>query len=442
MEERSGTEDVFHKARHIYLDTTNGGLMPGRKLWLSSITAAGLGGMVAAAVMAAPSLQDPAPGTRIEVKASDLPKPYATPSAGNRAEPAQGRGNRMPRVPDGFTVNIFADHLSHARWLTVASNGDVFLAEPRPGHIRLLRDADGDGRAEVNQVFVSGFQRPHGMAIQGDAFYFADANGVWRLPYKPGDMKASAKPQPVTAKGAFGATGGHWTRNIAFAPNGETFYVAIGSASNIAEDPSPRATIQEFTADGKNQRTFASGLRNPVGIAFYPGTNDLYTVVNERDGLGEELVPDYLTQVRDGGFYGWPYSYIGSHPQPNFADKRPDLVKQAIVPDVLFRSHTAALGLAFYTADQFPADYKGDAFVALHGSWNAAQPRGYQVVRVPFKNGKPVGHYEVFMSGFWVAGTEPAQVIGRPVGLAVARDGSLLVADDLANVIWRVSRKR
>lgn len=415
--------------------------MLGRKSWLSLLAAAGLAGMATTGVVAQ-IWQDPAPGTRIEVKAADLPPPYASAGARNRAEPAEGRGGRMPRVPDGFTVNIFADRLNHARWLAVAPNGDVFLAEPRSGHIRVLRDADGDGRAEISQVFVDGFQRPHGMAIRDGVFYFADANGVWRVPYKPGDLKASAKPQQVTAKGAFGATGGHWTRNIAFAPDGSKFYVSIGSATNIGEDPSPRATIQEFSADGKNQRTFATGLRNAVGIAFYPGTNDLYTVVNERDGLGDELVPDYLTRVRDGGFYGWPYSYIGAHPQPGFADKRPDLVKQAIVPDVLFRSHTAALGLTFYTADQFPADYKGDAFVSLHGSWNAAQPRGYQVVRVPFKDGKPVGHYEVFMSGFWVGGATPAQVIGRPVGLAVARDGSLLVADDSANVIWRVSRRR
>jgi glucose/arabinose dehydrogenase len=412
--------------------------MVGRNLWFISMLAAVLGGSQALAQ----TFQDPPPGTRVEVRPDDLPRPHATPSVGNQAEPVARRDGRLPRVPDGFAVNIFADRLAHARWLTVAPNGDVFLAEPRSGHIRVLRDADGDGRAEINQVFLDGLRRPHGMALRDNAFYVADVNAVWRVPYTPGELKASAKPQQVTAKGALGDSGGHWTRNIAFAPDGSKFYVAIGSASNMAEEKSPRATVQEFSADGKNQRTFASGLRNPVGIAFYPGTNDLYTVVNERDGQGDELVPDYLTRLKDGGFYGWPYSYIGSHPQPEFAGKRPDLVKQAIVPDLLFRAHTAALGLVFYTADQFPADYKGDAFVALHGSWNAKQPRGYNVVRVPFENGKPAGHYEVFMSGFWVDGADPAQVIGRPVGLAVARDGSLLVADDSANVVWRVSRKR
>ncbi len=403
-------------------------------LLAAGLTAAGLLPVLATA-------QDQPPGTRIEVKPSDLPPPYATPSVRNRAQPVERRDGRMPRAPEGFSVNIFADRLDHARWLAVAPNGDVFLAEPRAGHVRILRDADGDGRAEVSQIFVGGFARPHGMAIRDDSLYVADVNAVWRLPYKTDDLTASGKQQ-VTAKGALGGSGGHWTRNIVFAPDGGKFYVSVGSGGNIDEENAPRATVQEFAADGKNQRTFATGLRNPVGIAFYPGSNDLYTVVNERDGMGDELVPDYMVRLKDGGFYGWPYSYIGGNPQPKFADKRPDLVKQAIVPDLLFRAHTAALGLVFYTADQFPADYKGDAFVALHGSWNAAQPRGYHVVRVPFKDGKPVGYYEVFLSGFWIEGAEPAQVIGRPVGLAVARDGSLLVADDAANVVWRVSRNR
>lgn len=412
--------------------------MKATKTWFVLVA----GGFAAALLPVLAIAQDQPPGTRIEVKPGDLPPPYATPSVRNRAQPVERRDNRMPRAPEGFSVNIFADRLEHARWLAVAPNGDVFLAEPRAGHIRILRDADGDGRAEVNQEFARGFRQPHGMAVRDGALYVADTDAVWRIPYKAGDLRASAMAEPVTAKGVFGGSGGHWTRNIEFAPDGSKFYVAVGSGSNIDEEKVPRATVQEFSADGKNQRTFATGLRNPVGIAFYPGTNDLYTVVNERDGMGDELVPDYMVRLKDGGFYGWPYSYIGGNPQPKFAEKRPDLVKQAIVPDLLFRAHTAALGLVFYTADQFPADYKGDAFVALHGSWNAAQPRGYHVVRVPFKDGKPAGHYEVFLSGFWIDGAEPAQVIGRPVGLAVARDGSLLVADDAANVVWRVSHNR
>jgi glucose/arabinose dehydrogenase len=259
------------------------------------------------------------------------------------------------------------------------------------------------------------------------------------VPYAEGMDKATTRPQRITPAGAFGSGGGHATRNIAFSPDGKKLYVAIGSASNVAEDPAPRATIQEFAADGSGQRTFASGLRNPVGIAFYPGSDDLYTVVNERDGLGDGLVPDYLTRVKEGGFYGWPYSYIGSHPQPGYADKRPDLVKSAIVPDLLFQAHSAPLGLAFYTARQFPEKYRGGAFVGLHGSWNAGVPRGYTVAFVPFDGGRPASHYEIFMSGFWVDGDSTARVIGRPVGTAIAKDGSLLVADDVANVIWRVS---
>jgi len=195
--------------------------------------------------------------------------------------------------------------------------------------------------------------------------------------------------------------------------------------------------VQKVTADGHLQ-TFAAGLRNPVGIAFYPGTNDLYVTVNERDGLGDGLVPDYFTRIRQGDFFGWPYAYIGRHPDPDYGAKRPDLVAKTKVPDVLFQSHSAPLGLVFYEGDQFPADYKGDAFVALHGSWNAAAPTGYKVVRIKFANGRPIGGYEDFLTGFWNGSTSPAQVWGRPAGLLVAKDGSLLVADDDGKTIWRV----
>ena len=219
-------------------------------------------------------------------------------------------------------------------------------------------------------------------------------------------------------------------------------YIAIGSSGNIGEDPLPRATIQVFDLGpngATNQRTFASGTRNPVGLAFYPGTSDLYTAVNERDTLGDELVPDYFTKVADGGFYGWPYSYIGQNPQPGFADKRPDLVAKAIVPDLLLRSHSAPLGIAFSTGTKFPAEYQGGVFIALHGSWNAAAPRGYLVAYAPFTNGKPAGDYQIFATGFWTMGADHAGVMGRPAAVAVAKDGSLLVADDVGNTIWRIS---
>jgi glucose/arabinose dehydrogenase len=377
------------------------------------------------------------------MRVEDLPAPNATPSAANPPQAVAPPEGAALTAPPGFNVSVFADGLEDARWMAVAENGDVFLARPSSGQVTLLRDTNGDGKADAKSVFVEGLSQPHGLAIQGGYLYVGDTEGVWRVPYKPGQEKADAKPQRITPEGALGGGNGHWTRNLAFSPDGTRFYVAIGSGTNIGVEKPPRATVQEFSADGKPLGTYASGLRNPVGISFYPGSEDLYVVVNERDTLGDELVPDYLTHLVRGGFYGWPYSYIGAHPQPGFADKAPDLVKQAIVPDLLFKSHSAPLGLVFYEGAQFPAEYKGSAFVALHGSWNAATPRGYMVVRVPFEAGRPAAYYESFLTGFRLQGKKGfgnrAQVWGRPAGLAVAHDGSLLVADDVGNKIWRVS---
>jgi glucose/arabinose dehydrogenase len=401
-----------------------------------------LGGMMAACLLIAAQsagAADEQPGQRFEISPDRLPAPYATPSSGNASSRLRRPADATLRVPPGFKVNIFADRLDHARWLTVAPNGDVLLAEPREGKITLLRDADKDGRADTVTTLAEGFERPHGLAIHGGYLYVGDVRDVWRVPYKPGDTKAAGRRELVGAEGALGSGGGHWTRNIAFSPDGAHFYVSVGSAGNIDEERAPRATVQEFKADGSGQRTFASGLRNPVGIAFYPGTSDLYVVVNERDGLGDGLVPDYLTRLKDGGFYGWPYAYIGPHPQPDYAQRRPDLVKATIVPDVLFQSHSAPLGLVFYEGAQFPAAYRGGAFVALHGSWNSGKPTGYKVVFVPFKDRRPAGGYQNFAVGFWAQGSARAQVWGRPVGLAVAADGSLLVADDVGQTIWRIS---
>jgi glucose/arabinose dehydrogenase len=402
-----------------------------------------------AAISITPVAADPSqtPGTKLKVDLSALAKPGDTPSKANASRSVPRPANATLNVPAGFVVNIFAEKLSSARNVMVASNGDVFLAESRAGKITLLRDADDDGKAETATTFAEGFKNPYGIAFGRDAVYIGDNEGVWRIAYTAGDTTARAKQTMITAPGAFGQISGHSTRNVTLSPDGKKLYVAIGSAGNIAEEPEPRATIQEFTLDAAGtkagqQRTFATGLRNPVGTAFYPGTNDLYTVVNERDTLGDELVPDYLTKVADAGFYGWPYSYVGKNPQPGFADRRPDLVAKTIAPDVPFRSHSAPLGLTFYTGTQFPARYQGGAFVALHGSWNAAVPRAYNVVFVPFENTKAEGGYEVFASGFWSgAGTTPAEVWGRPAGVAVAKDGSLLIADDGSNTIWRVSYK-
>jgi glucose/arabinose dehydrogenase len=400
------------------------------------------GWIVAAALLA---LAQPAaaagdrPGQRFEISPDRLPAPYATPSSGNSASRMRRPADATLEVPAGFKVNVFADRLDHARWMTVAPNGDVLLAEPRDGKVTLLRDSDKDGRADTVTTFADGFDRPHGLAIHDGYLYVGDVREVWRVPYKVGDTKAGGKRELVGSEGALGSGGGHWTRNIAFSPDGSHFFVSVGSAGNIDVERAPRATVQAFKADGSGQRTFASGLRNAVGIAFYPGTSDLYVVVNERDGMGDGLVPDYLTRIRDGGFYGWPYSYIGSHPQPDYAERAPEMVKKAIVPDLLFESHSAPLGLVFYQGGQFPVAYRGGAFVALHGSWNSGKPTGYKVVFVPFKDRRPAGYYENFATGFWAGGTSRAQVWGRPAGLAVAGDGSLLVADDVGQTIWRIS---
>ena len=381
----------------------------------------------------------PRVGDRIEVRADDMPNPYATLSAFNQGRIILRTSSATLKVPDGFEANIFAFGFNNARWMTVAANGDVLVADAKPGRVIVLRDSDGDGRADIAETFAAGHRYPHGMAILDGYLYVTDLDNIWRYDYSDGQLKASGKPKAMLPPGSLGGQSGHITRTLAISPDGARFYVAVGSRDNIAEEDPPRATVQEFALDGSGQRTFASGLRNPVGIAFRPGSDDLYVVVNERDGLGNELVPDYLTRIEDGDFFGWPYAYIGTHIQPGFSRKRPDQVARTKLPDVLFRSHSAPLGLVFYDASSFPADYRGDAFVALHGSWNAATPRGYMIARVPFVNGRPAGHYRVFATGFWERGESRAEVWGRPAGLAVAADGSLLIADDVGGVIWRIS---
>lgn len=387
-----------------------------------------------------PAWADPlglAPGHRFEVRAADLPAPYTTPSTPNGPrEIALPRGTSLS-VPVGFRAEIFAEGLEHARWLTVAADGTVSVAESSAGIVTLLRDLDGDGAAEIRSTFVSGLNFPHGMSV-GDGFlYVADLNAVRRFPYSLMRDEPTGPGADVTRPGALGGTTGHRTRSLLF--GADRFYVTVGSAGNVGIEAEPRATVQVFDGDGGNQATFASGLRNPVGIDFHPDTGELYVVVAERDGMGDELVPDFFTRIHEGEFFGWPYAYIGANPQPGFAEARPDLVAASREPDVLFQSHSTPLGLVFYDGSSFPDDYRGDAFVALRGSFNAAEPRGYMVVRVPFEGGRPAGYYEAFATGFWVSGERTANVVGRPVGLAVAKDGSLLVADDVGNRIWRIS---
>jgi glucose/arabinose dehydrogenase len=375
----------------------------------------------------------------IQIRVADLPPPFKTESASKSPQVISRPTNATLQVPPGFTANLFAQNLSRPRWLMVGPNGDVFLSESYDNRIRLLRDTNRDGIAEVNTVFAEGLNQPLGIAISPDrrSFYIANTDAVIRYPYQVGQNKLQGKPTTITQ-----LTGGgynqHWTRNLIFSSDGSKLYVSIGSKSNADPEDPPRASIQVMNPDGSDRQTYASGLRNPVGLAFHPVTKRLYATVNERDGLGDDLVPDYLTSVSPGGFYGWPYSYLGNNPDPRLP-RRPELEGRALVPDVLFQAHSAALGLVFYKGQQFPKAYQNNAFVAFRGSWNRAEGTGYKIVRVPFQStGKPKGYYEDFVTG-WLADPKVPTVWGRPVGLAIAQDGSFLIADEPGGMIWRVS---
>ncbi len=392
-----------------------------------------------------------------------LPPPFHTPWFRKPTRVVAMPDGHQLTVPPGFTVNLFADKLQFARFMALAPNGDVLLAEPIRGaaKITVLRDADKDGVAETRETFTTGLNRPFGLAFWKNYLYVGNNDSVVRFTYKPGQTAADGPPEKVADLPPSDAaldedtasrlhidlnqTRGynHWTRNLVFNPAGTKMYVTVGSSTNATpESDARRAAINEYDPDGTAHRVFASGLRNPVGLAYFPGTNTLWTAVNERDQLGDDLVPDYITSVRDGAFYGWPYSYIGQHVDPTVKAPRPDLVAKAIVPDVLLPSHSAALGLIFYTGSQFPAEYRHSAFVALHGSINRSKLSGYSVVRVPFGNGKPSGPPEDFLSGFIARDDEDKQAWGRPVGLLQMPDGSLLVSDDGGNRVWRVSYRK
>jgi glucose/arabinose dehydrogenase len=383
-----------------------------------------------------PAMAADVPGQHFDVQPSSLPKPYATPAVENSSKGITRPSGALPQVPKGFAVSLFADNLADPRWMAVAPNGDVFLTEPDANKVTILRDTKGVGHANVRLTYATGFDRPHGIAFHDGYLYVADTKAVWRFPYKDGDVKGAHRER-VTKQADLGI-GGHFTRDIAFAPDG-TLYLAIGSNENIADtDPAFRAAVNVVKPDGTLAQ-YATGIRNPVGIAFYPGTDQVWVSVNERDGLGDELVPDYFTHLDQGAFYGWPWGYTGHNPDPVYGPKRPDMVAKTVVPDLLFQSHSAPTGLVFYEGSQFPAEYKGDAFASLHGSWNSSRPTGYKIVRVHFANGKPAGGYDNFLTGFWDGSSSPAKVWGRPAGLAVAKDGSLLVADDQGKAVWRVS---
>lgn len=376
-----------------------------------------------------------------------LPPPYATESKTNNSKVIGWPKDKTPKAPEGFIVTKFADGFENPRWTYIAPNQDIFVVESgtrtSKNQITVLRDKDKDGKFETREVFIKNLNKPFGMLILKDFFYIANTDGLYRYPYKNNPLKLETKGEKILELPA-GGYNNHWTRNLLASPDGSKIYVSVGSGSNVGENGMDkevrRATILEINPDGTGEKIFASGIRNPVGMDWNPVNKELWTAVNERDELGDDLVPDYITSVKKDGFYGWPYSYFGSIPDPRLKGERKDLVEKAIVPDVPVGAHTASLGLAFYTKDAFPAKYKNGAFVGQHGSWNRAKISGYKVIFVPFKDGKPSGKPEDFLTGF-ISDENKAEVYGRPVAVTVMNDGSLLVNDDSGNTIWKVTAK-
>lgn len=375
----------------------------------------------------------------------ELPAPYATKSVRNESKVIGWKDGKMPQAPAGFTVSVFADKLESPRAIYVAKNGDIFVAQAaregkKGNNIILLRDTNKDGKPDSITVYLTGLRKPFGMLALKNKFYVANTNELLEFPYDPAASSITTAGKHLVSF----PEGRHWTRNIIANNAGDKIYIAIGSGSNVAENGLDkevrRANILEINTDGSGEKIYASGLRNPVGLDWAPGTNNLWTAVNERDELGDDLVPDYITSVKEGGFYGWPYSYFGQHEDPRIKkeDQKPELVQSAIVPDVALGSHTASLGMIFYRGDLFPSSYKNGAFVAQHGSWNRSHLSGYKVVFVPFSNGKPSGEPQDFLTGF-IADESKSEVYGRPVYLAMMQDGSLLVSDDGTATIWKIS---
>ncbi|WP_118951733.1 PQQ-dependent sugar dehydrogenase [Taibaiella helva] len=392
-----------------------------------------------------------------------LPQPFATESAVNLSKVIGWPDSLAPKAPEGFTVTRFASGLNSPRWIYVAPNGDILVSEARTGRHRgigskmvsssrnvndedganrilLFRDTDNDGVPDVTSHFLTELNQPFGMLILGSSFYVANTDGIWQYPYKEGDTRISGQGKKIVSLPA-GGYNNHWTRNIITNEAKDRLYISVGSGSNVAEhgmdNEVRRANILVTDPDGGNERIYASGLRNPVGMDWAPGTQTLWTAVNERDELGDELVPDYLTSVKPDGFYGWPYAYWGQHPDPRLKGEHMELVRRTLTPDVNLGAHTASLGLAFNKGKSFPEAYTGGAFIGQHGSWNRSELSGYKVVYVPFKNGKPNGKPQDFLTGFIVKPGE-SEVYGRPVGVAFTRNGYMLVADDGANIIWCV----
>jgi glucose/arabinose dehydrogenase len=410
------------------------------------VLAVGLAACNASSRVQAPAGGDPpapvrptAAGGHTEIRFEDLPPPGVPPIADNSEEEVPRPAGAELHLPSGFSIRPFAEGgFINPRWMALAPNGDVFLADSERGSVWLLRDTTGKGVADTRFEFLSGLTQPFGLAFHEGWLYVGDTDEVLRFRYAPGQTTADRRTGESITKLPGHGYHQHWTRNVVFSPDGTKLYVSVGSETNDSDDPEPRASILVMNPDGSDRRSFARGLRNPVGLAFNPTTHRLWASVEERDDLGDDLVPDYVTEVRAGAFYGWPFAYIGAHEDPSHKGERPALVAQTVAPDVLVQAHSAVLGLVFYGGAMFPADYAGDALVALHGSWNRSRRTGYKVIRIRFKDGRPVGGYDDFITG-WMADPLSKNVWGRPVGLLVAKDGSLLVAEDTGKLVWRVS---
>jgi glucose/arabinose dehydrogenase len=383
------------------------------------------------------------PGTVRKITVADLPPPFATPSARNAPSLVKRPPDAWPKAPAGFQVGLYAEDLAMPRVIRIAPNGDVFVAESAAGRLRVFRGISADGKPKQQSIFATNLNRPYGIAFYPTGpdprwVYVGDTDALMRFPYRNGDLEARGGAQHVVD---LPHGSGHWTRDVRFSRDDRTLFVAVGSASNIDDpDTSPaelqRANILAMDPDGAHLRVYASGIRNPSGLAVDPNTGELWCTVNERDGLGDNLVPDYVTSVREGGFYGWPWWYIGPHQDPRHVGKHPELQNVAIVPDVLLQPHNASLQMIFYDGRRFPTEYSGDIFAAEHGSWNKAIRAGYEVIRIPrHQTPRASGEYEDFLTGFVLPSGE---AWGRPVGVAVAADGALLVSDDGSNSIWRV----
>jgi len=416
--------------------------------------------------------QDDAPGRVHRIDVAKLPAPFATESARQFPRITPKPDSAQLKLPVGFKVDVFTRDIEGPRVMRIAPNGDIFVAEEKSGRVKVLHPSADGASVASSTTFVSGLTQPFGIQFypagaQPQWVYISEINRVMRYPYKNGDTKSSGNAETVVAQLA-GTVGGHSTRDLVFSPDGKKMFVAVGSASNVAEggpkkspadiktweaehglgaawgDEANRADVLVFdVGSNKPGKPFATGIRNCVGLALQPGTGDLWCTVNERDALGDNLVPDYSTRVRENGFYGWPWYYMGDHEDPRHAGERPDLKGKTITPDVPYEAHSAAVGFAFYTATSgssaFPAEYVGDAFAVFHGSWNRADRTGHKVVRVPMKNGVPTGEYVDFLTGFVTADSQPW---GRPASVTVAGDGALLLSDDDANLIYRISYSR